>query len=312
MAISNDFLESDRPNPELSWEEGFLEVSLWLEMRSSRFGGASFLIFTTLSTIWVPIKTGFTSSSVLEYLRLFNITGLPLFLELPLETCAFDDKYGFCLGFSLETALAEDAWELGADGLSLDVEACLLDDVVLKFGRASAEKPGASEDFSGLDFAAGEIARDGTVFLMAVALDFVTEEERPAGADALDALDWSDDWHGVAHVDVDLEDASIEGLPVGVEERAVDLVGVEDLLWGATILLEGTDAVLEEGVEDLKGFTDAGKVGRPVGVAGLATDPRPPDDDDLLVPALADLLCLPDVTSLDADSKEGFASCNTN
>lgn len=310
MAISNDFLESDRPNPELSWEEGFLEVLLRLEMRSSRFGGASFLIFTTLSTIWVPIKTGFTSSLVLEYLRLFNITGLPLFWELPLETCAFDDKYGFCLDFSLETASAEDGWELGADGLSLDVEACLLDNVDLKFGRASVEKPGASEDFCGLGFAAGEIARDGTVFLMVVALDFVSEEERPAGAGALDTLDWSDDWHGVAHLDADLEDASIEGLPVGVEERAVDLVGVEDLLWGTTILLEGTDVVLEEGVEDFKGFTDAGNVGRPVGVAGLATDPPPPDDDDLLGPALADLLCLDKVTSLDADSKEGSASCN--
>lgn len=308
MAISNDFLDSDRPNPELSWEESFLEVLLGLEMGSSRFGGASFLIFTTLSTIWVPIKTGFTSSLVLEYLRLFNITGLPLFWELPLETCAFDDKYGFCLGFSLETATAEDGWELGADGLSLDVEDCLLDDVDLKFGKASVEKPGASEDFCGLELAAGEIARDGTVFLMVVALDFVSEEERPAGADELDTLDWSDDWHRVAHLDADLEDASIDGLPVGVDERALDFVGVEDLLGGATILLEGTDAVLEEGVEDLKGFTDAGNVGRPVGVAGLATDPPPPDDDDLLGPALADLLCLHEVTSLDADSKEGSAS----
>ena len=48
-------------------------------------------------------------------------------------------------------------------------------------------------------------------------------------------------------------------------------------------------------------------MGRPVGVAGLATDPPTPDDDDLLVPALADLLCLYDVTSLEADFKGGSA-----
>lgn len=312
MAISNDFLESDRPNPELSWEEGFLEVLLWLEMRSSCFGGASFLIFTTLSTIWVPIKTGFTSSLALEYLRLFNIASLLLFWELLLETCAFDDEYGFCLSFPLETASAEDGSGLGASGLSLHAEACLLDDNVLKFGKASVEEPGTSEDFCDLDFTVGEIARDGAALFMVGALAFVAEEERPAEVAALHKVDWPDDWHGVAHLDADLDVASIEGLPVGVEERAADIVGVEDLLWEATILLEGIDDVLEEGVEDLKGFTVAGNVGRPVGVADLATDPPPPDDDDLLVPALADLLCLHDFSLLDPDSKDDSASCNTN
>lgn len=39
-------------------------------------------------------------------------------------------------------------------------------------------------------------------------------------------------------LDVDLE-AGKEGLAVGVEDRAVDLVGVEDLTAGATALVEG-------------------------------------------------------------------------
>ncbi|KAJ0780801.1 hypothetical protein HanPI659440_Chr06g0241881 [Helianthus annuus] len=49
-------------------------------MRSC-FGGASFLMFTTLSTIWVPIKTGFTSSSPLECPRLLVITDFTLPLD---------------------------------------------------------------------------------------------------------------------------------------------------------------------------------------------------------------------------------------
>lgn len=102
---------------------------------------------------------------------------------------------------------------------------------------------------------------------------------------------------GVAVLGVDLKAASIEGLPVGVEERALD--GVEDLLGGAMALLHGTVA-LEVGVEDLKGFTIAGNVGRPVGVAGLeAADPAPPDDEGLLMPTLEDLTPADEAVRLD-------------
>lgn len=57
--MSSDLLERDLPKPEFSWED-FLGFSR--EMCSSCLGGASFLMFTTLSTIFVPINTGLTSS----------------------------------------------------------------------------------------------------------------------------------------------------------------------------------------------------------------------------------------------------------
>lgn len=269
MAISKDFLESDLPNPELSLEEDdFPEEFVWLELGSSCFGGASFLMFTTLSTIWVPIKTGFTSSLGMEYFRLFTITGLPLFWELPLETRPLKGEHAFCLDLPLELVSTEDGRALG---LSLDAELGLADD-----------------DVNGRDFTVGELPRDGTGFLIVVSVDFVTEEGRPMGADVVGILDELDGRRvGVAVLGVDLEPASIESLPVGVEERALD--GVEDLLGGAVTLLDGTVA-LDVGVEDLKGFDIAGNVGRPVGVAGLeAADPAPPDDEGLLMPALEDL-----------------------
>lgn len=79
IAISRDFFESDLPKPELSGDEA--DLPEWLprgECLSSCFGGASFRIFITLSTIFVPIKTGLTLSLTLECPRLNAGTELPL------------------------------------------------------------------------------------------------------------------------------------------------------------------------------------------------------------------------------------------
>lgn len=80
--------------------------------------------------------------------------------------------------------------------------------------------------------------------------------------------------------------AGKECLAVGVEDRAADLVGVEDLAAGATTLVEGK-MPREEGVVDLEGFVVEGNVGRPVGVAGReVADVSPPDNEGLFLPLL--------------------------
>lgn len=99
----------------------------------------------------------------------------------------------------------------------------------------------------------------------------------------------------MADLDVDLE-VSKEGLAVGVEDRAVDLLGVEDLTTGGVEDLEGLvlegNVGCETGVEDLEGFVLEDNVGRPVGVAGLeVADVSPTDDDGLLLPLLEEF-CL--------------------
>lgn len=150
--------------------------------------------------------------------------------------------------------------------------------------------------------------RDGTGFFEVVEPDFDTEEDRTGGADTLGALEGADGRRvGVADLDVDLEvgvadlgaglGAATVGLAVGVEDRAVDLVGVEDLTVGVEDLAVGIEdltagaaglqegkVALEVGVEDLEGLAVVVKVGRPVGVAALVVEVRPPDDDGLLLP----------------------------
>lgn len=67
IAISKDFFESVRPKPELSGDEDDLPDRLLRgEFLTSILGGASFLIFITLSTILVPIAAGLTLSFALE------------------------------------------------------------------------------------------------------------------------------------------------------------------------------------------------------------------------------------------------------
>lgn len=78
IAISKDFFESDLPNPEVSGDEDDLPERLWEEFVPSSLGGANFRIFTTLSTILVPITTGLTLSFALEYPRLTAGIELPV------------------------------------------------------------------------------------------------------------------------------------------------------------------------------------------------------------------------------------------
>lgn len=79
IAISKDFFESVLPKPELSGDGDDLPDRLLRgEFLTSILGGASFLIFITLSTILVPIATGLTLSFALEYPRLTAGIELPL------------------------------------------------------------------------------------------------------------------------------------------------------------------------------------------------------------------------------------------
>lgn len=79
IAMSRDFFESVLPNPVLSGDEDdFPERLPRGECLSSCLGGASFLMFITLSTIFVPIKTGLTLSLALECKRFTAGTELPL------------------------------------------------------------------------------------------------------------------------------------------------------------------------------------------------------------------------------------------
>lgn len=80
IAISKDFLESILPKPALSDEADFPDTLLRGECLSSCFGGISFRIFITLSTILVPIRTGLTLSLALARNRFTADTGT----ELPL------------------------------------------------------------------------------------------------------------------------------------------------------------------------------------------------------------------------------------
>lgn len=65
IAISKDFFDNDLPKPELSGDEDFADKLLCGECLSSCFGGTSFRIFITLSTILVPTVPGLTLSLAL-------------------------------------------------------------------------------------------------------------------------------------------------------------------------------------------------------------------------------------------------------
>lgn len=81
------------------------------------------------------------------------------------------------------------------------------------------------------------------------------------------------------------------GVGVGVEERAVNRVGVEDLVAERpTGLVEEDRVETLEGVDDLEGLFAAGTMGLPVGVAALRlVDVREPNEDDFLLMLEEDL-----------------------
>jgi len=77
MAISKDFLESVRPKPELSVDDGDFPDKLG-ECLLSCPGGANLRMLTTRSTILLPITTGLISSLTFECPRFTTGTELPL------------------------------------------------------------------------------------------------------------------------------------------------------------------------------------------------------------------------------------------
>lgn len=152
-AISRDFFESVLPKPELSSDEDDFPVELvWVARWLSCFGGASFLMFTTLSTILLPISTGFTSPLPLAFALRMERVVLPFPLAVPFEVLPLAGELDCCLRFPLA---------LAAPGLPRVAEAGLSGNVVLRLGGASSEKPGISEGFQGLDLTVGEAPREG-------------------------------------------------------------------------------------------------------------------------------------------------------
>lgn len=150
-------------------------------------------MFTTLSTIFDPIRTGFTLSLSLERSLLIAEVEIPLLVVL--LTCDMRPRAGehdCCLGLPLEPVETDDDFTLGTPGLPLEAEVGLSGNFVLKFGGASSENPGISEGFQGLDFTVGELPRDDIGFLVLAGRDFDAEAERAVGPDTTGKLDGFD------------------------------------------------------------------------------------------------------------------------
>lgn len=286
-AISSDLFESVLPKPEVS-AEGLLAGSPLLERWSPCFGGASFLMFTTLSTIFVPITTGLTSLSSEERILCLNGNILPL---VPLEASCFDGELGFCLVFPLDIVLPDDglALLLAATGLPLVAEAGLSGNGC---AAASSGKLGTSEGFEGLGLMDGKVPREGLGLLELLALNFEVEEDRPVGRDRIDGhVGFDGQRLGVADLDVCFE--ADTDLSIGVDNRAVAFPGVEDLAGGTAALTEAK-LTREVGVADLEGFVLLDNVGREVGVADLEAVAAEAFDEGLLSLAHEEFSCCPD------------------
>lgn len=317
--MSKDFLESVLPNPELSDNEDLPELILaW----SSCFGGANFLMFTTLSTILVPTTTGLSPSPSMKRDLLKAWVELWLLWAIPAEALPLEGVLDCLFDFPLLLAVSrEDDLEFGAPALVLDAEAGLSGNDVFKFGGASSENPGICEGSQGLDFTDEEVPRDWSGFFTCAGRAFVTDEDREGGADTPFALDGVDERRvGVDDLRVFLEGAK-EGLAVGVEARAVDLVpvGVDDLTGGPDGL-EEVDVARYVGVEGLEDLAVEGIVGLPDGVTDLKVeDVGPPDDDGLLLllvveeprPGVAAAWFLEDTLLLEAGSDWILTICHT-
>lgn len=267
-------------------------------------------MFTTRSTILVPIRTGFTSSFPFEYPRLL-IT--PDF-TLPFETCPLEGEHDVLFGTAFELVSVTFNLTLGGPGLSLDAEADLSGRNFFLLCNISGGF------FDGLDLTDGELPRDG-------ASTFVAEEDLPPFTDVVSKPDGLDGRViGVKDLDVDFETeitegrvvgvedldadlaAIMEGLAVGVEDLDDDLeaagimlgraVGVMDLFEGGTGLMAAT-VTRDVGVDDLNGFVVEGTIGRVVGVEDLdPVDGAFLDGDGRLMVALDDFTPLDDAGSL--------------
>eukprot|EP00262_Sarcandra_glabra_P000998 TRINITY_DN11007_c0_g1_i1.p2 TRINITY_DN11007_c0_g1~~TRINITY_DN11007_c0_g1_i1.p2 ORF type:complete len:268 (+),score=55.13 TRINITY_DN11007_c0_g1_i1:713-1516(+) len=233
----------------------------------------------TLSTILVPIRTGFMLSLPLDRDLVATEIELVPFGTLPFGACPLEGEHDCLLGrLPFECASTEDERELGAPGLPLEAETGLSGKVVLKLGGASREKPGISEGFQGLDLTVGELPRDGTEFFKVAGPDLVTEEDRLGGTELPGRVDGVDGrLVGVAGLDEDEDLGADIGRDTGVEDLAEE--GVDGLAEG---IMDFDEVKMERevGVDDREGLVVAGRVGRPVGVEGLdAVEPGPPDDE---------------------------------
>lgn len=157
-----------------------------------------------------------------------------------------------------------------------------------------------------------DFVMDDLVMELVTVPDFMTEEERPIGAEQACRLDGMDGLLvGVSDLDAGLLAGGMEDL-VGVE----DLPGVDDLGW-ATTNFEG-NVEREVGVEDLGGFAAAGNVGRPFEVAGLdEVTLEPPDEDGLCIleneefKLVKGAICV-DVAIVLKEESEGLANLDFN
>ncbi|KAJ8535426.1 hypothetical protein K7X08_023146 [Anisodus acutangulus] len=282
-------------------DEDFVDKLLRGDCLSSCFGGTSFRIFITLSTILFPTTTGLTLSLALACNRLIAGIGteLPLLCITPLGGRPLAGENDCLLILPFEAGSTDEDLTLVAPGLHLVAEIGLSGRDVLKLGGASRENPGISDGFHGLGFTVGELGREAEGFLAVLAaylaeeadedltrvafllVVLVAELGRRVGVAALDA----DFDPGVDTLVIGFED-----LATGVEDRggAVALaeakvareVGVPDLdcldADVVDIVLEvavdviALDAVVYEGLEaEVKVDLDVRNVGRSVGVEGL-------------------------------------------
>lgn len=283
-AISSDLLESVLPKPEMSAED-LLAGSLLLERYSPCFGGASFLMFTTLSTIFVPITTGLTSLSSEERILCLNGNTLPLlYALLPFEVSCFEGELGFCLVFPLDIVLTDDDLALlAATGLPLVAEAGLSGN---ERAASSSGKFGTSEGFEGLVLIDGKVPREGLGSLELLALNFEVEDDRPLGRDAIDEH-VGFDGHRLGVADLDVCFVVDTDLSVGVDDRAEVFAGVVDLTGGAEALV----FTREVGVADLEGFVLLVNEGREVGVADLEAVAAEDFDEGFLLLAHEEFSC---------------------
>jgi len=310
MAISIELLERFLPYPRLLKAE--LDFPDPRPPFSVSRGGPSFLMFTTLSTILLPIATGLKLSQPLPPLLAFARPRTPVRLPLvfPIGARPLDGEQDCLLAFPLPPLVGppprsmEPDLEPGAEatpGLPLEAETGLSAKVVLRFGGASKEKPGISGGFHGLDefkVGEGEVPRDG-----ALLNEFtVGEGEVPRDGALLETID--------GPVGVEGLRVGVAGLDTGFFEdaedgRGLDRVGVADLaeplevvvVRGAAVDVVARAAVKvarEVGVEDLEfealvvtglDVEVVGVVDLLVGVAGLLVDLELPEEDGLLSPA---------------------------
>lgn len=134
-------------------------------------------MFTTLSTICVPINTGFTSSFSIPYPLLLESRAVALLKLVAVVARPLEGEHDFRLGFPSELELVVECRAPGAVGLPLDADTGLLGTNVLELPEESHERLGVSKGFNGLDFTVGEVPRDGAVLINVVVPVFVDEED---------------------------------------------------------------------------------------------------------------------------------------